>query len=156
MGREDPLENGMATHSNILAWKMPWTAEPGGLQPLGSQKVGHDWVTNTKPSTQKLHEFRTMSVSCDQASTENTVNDQGWIPERMLLRETAHIRIANTALLAGAYRPWMEGSEMKLFLCRHLPFKYWRRVHEHKIFHIFLYFINIKYFIKVNHANFER
>ena len=144
----------MATHSSILAWKIPWTEEPGGLQPVGSQRIGHDWVINTKPSKQKLHEFRTTSVSSDQASTENTVHNQGWIPERMLLRETAHgIRITNTAILAGAYRPWMESSEMKLFLCWHLPFKYWRRIHEHKAFHIFLYFI---YIFKVNDANFER
>ena len=41
------LEKGMATHSSILAWRIPWTAEPGGLQSMGSQRVGHDWVTNT-------------------------------------------------------------------------------------------------------------
>ena len=40
--REDPLEKEMATHSNILAWRIPWTEEPGGLQSLGSQRVGHD------------------------------------------------------------------------------------------------------------------
>ena len=42
LGREDLLENEMATHSSILAWKMPWTEEPGRLQSMGSQKVGHD------------------------------------------------------------------------------------------------------------------
>ena len=40
--REDPLEKEMATHSTILAWRIPWTEEPGGLQSLGSQRVGHD------------------------------------------------------------------------------------------------------------------
>ena len=40
--QEDPLENGMATHSSILAWKIPWTEEPGKLQSIGSQRVGHD------------------------------------------------------------------------------------------------------------------
>ena len=39
---EDPLEKGMATHSSILAWEIPWTEEPGGLQSIGSQRVGHD------------------------------------------------------------------------------------------------------------------
>ena len=43
LGQEDPLEEGMATHSSILAWKIPWTEEPGGLQSIGSQRVGHDW-----------------------------------------------------------------------------------------------------------------
>ena len=42
LGQEDPLEKGMATHSSILAWTIPWTEEPGGLQSLGSQRVGHD------------------------------------------------------------------------------------------------------------------
>ena len=42
LGLEDPLEEGMATHSIILAWGIPWTEEPGGLQPIGSQKVGHN------------------------------------------------------------------------------------------------------------------
>jgi len=42
LGQEDPLEKGMATHSSILAWRTPWTEEPGGLQSLGLQRVGHD------------------------------------------------------------------------------------------------------------------
>ena len=42
LGQEDPLEEGTATHSGILAWRIPWTEEPGGLQSLGSQRVRHD------------------------------------------------------------------------------------------------------------------
>jgi len=42
LGWEDPLEKEMATHSNILPWRIPWTEEPGRLQPTGSQRVGHD------------------------------------------------------------------------------------------------------------------
>ena len=42
LGREDPLEEGMATHSSILAWRIPWTEKPDGLQSMGSQRVGHD------------------------------------------------------------------------------------------------------------------
>ena len=45
LGREDPLEEEMATHSSFLAWRIPWTAEPGGLQSMGSQRVGHEWAT---------------------------------------------------------------------------------------------------------------
>ena len=41
-GLEDPLEEGMTTHSSILAWRSPWTEESGGLQSMGSQRVGHD------------------------------------------------------------------------------------------------------------------
>ena len=42
LGQEDPLEKGMAIHSRILAWRIPWTEEPGRLQSMGSQRVGHD------------------------------------------------------------------------------------------------------------------
>ena len=46
LGWDDPLEKGMAIHSSILTWRIPWTEEPGGLQSVGSQRVGHDWETN--------------------------------------------------------------------------------------------------------------
>ena len=42
LGLEDPLEEGMATHSSILVWRILWTEEPGGLTPMGSKRVGHD------------------------------------------------------------------------------------------------------------------
>ena len=42
LGQEDPLEEKMATHSSILAWRIPWIEGPGGLQSMGSQRVGHD------------------------------------------------------------------------------------------------------------------
>ena len=42
LGQEDPLEKEMATHSSILAWRIPWTEEPGGLPSMGSHRVGHD------------------------------------------------------------------------------------------------------------------
>ena len=47
LGLEYALEKGMATHSSILAWRISWTEEPGGLQSMGSQRVGQGWVTNT-------------------------------------------------------------------------------------------------------------
>ena len=46
LGLEDSPEKGVATHSSIPAWKIPWTEEPGGLQSTGSQRVGHDWATS--------------------------------------------------------------------------------------------------------------
>ena len=61
LGWEDPLEKEMATHSSILAWKIPRTEEPGGLQSMGSQRVRRDWVTNTK----KRSLFTTGSISCN-------------------------------------------------------------------------------------------
>ena len=47
LGWEDLLEKRMATYSSVLAWRTPWTEEPGGLQSMGSQRVGHNWATNT-------------------------------------------------------------------------------------------------------------
>ena len=45
LDQEDPLEKGMTTHSSILAWRIPWTEEPGRLQSMALQRVGHDWTT---------------------------------------------------------------------------------------------------------------
>ena len=53
LGGEDPLEEIMATHSSILAWRIPWTEEPSRLQSIGSQRVEHDWVTNATTTTTK-------------------------------------------------------------------------------------------------------
>ena len=47
LGQKHPLEKGMAIHSSILAWRIPWTEEPDRLQSIVSQRVGHDWATNT-------------------------------------------------------------------------------------------------------------
>ena len=47
LGWEDPLEKGMATQSSVLAWRIPWTEEPGGLLSMRLQRIGHDQVTNT-------------------------------------------------------------------------------------------------------------
>ena len=54
LGWEDPLEKGMAIHSSILAWRIPWTEEPGWPQSMGSQRVGHDWATNTTIATTNI------------------------------------------------------------------------------------------------------
>ena len=51
LGWEDPLEKEMATRSNILAWRIPWTEEPGGLQSMGSQRVRHNLATKQQLET---------------------------------------------------------------------------------------------------------
>ena len=51
LGWEDPLEKGMATHSSILAWRIPWAEEPSSLQSMGSQRDGHNWANNTHTHT---------------------------------------------------------------------------------------------------------
>ena len=65
-GREDPLEKEMETHSSILAWEIPRTEEPGGLQSMRSQRIGHDWATNT--FTFKEHLQRGIDFSCEFVS----------------------------------------------------------------------------------------
>ena len=57
LGREVPLENGMATPSSILAWRIPWTEEPGGLQSVASQRVGHNLAC-----THTLRHVRSLSI----------------------------------------------------------------------------------------------
>ena len=64
LGWEDPLEKEMATHSSILAWKMSLTEEPGGLQSMGSQRVGHHWATNTNQKNKSSNrKGQTQSIS---------------------------------------------------------------------------------------------
>ena len=46
LGQEDPLEKGLATHSSMLAWRIPWTEEPGRMPVMGSQRAGHEWATS--------------------------------------------------------------------------------------------------------------
>ena len=54
LGQEDPLKEEMATHSTVLAWEIPWTEEPGGLQPMGLQRVGHNLATKP-PCTTRIN-----------------------------------------------------------------------------------------------------
>ena len=51
LGQEGPLEEEMGTYSSILAWRIPWIEEPGRLQSMGSQRVGHNWLANTHTHT---------------------------------------------------------------------------------------------------------
>ena len=55
LDQEDPLEKGMSTHPSVLAWRIPWKEEPGGLQSMGLQRVRHDWPTNTFTFNINMH-----------------------------------------------------------------------------------------------------
>ena len=57
LGREDPLEVGMATRSSILSWRIPWTAEPGGLQSVGSQELDMTEVTEHSPPQHRIYKI---------------------------------------------------------------------------------------------------
>ena len=67
LGREDPLEKEMATHSNILAWKITWMEEPGGQHPMGSQRVRH--TTNTHTPHPKKPARTLLSKPCQALAT---------------------------------------------------------------------------------------
>ena len=64
LGKEDPLEKGMATHSSILAWKTQWTEEPGGLQSTVSQRVRYDFLTNSTNTQSVVLDPQYQHYSC--------------------------------------------------------------------------------------------
>ena len=89
LGQEDPLEKGLAIHSGILAWRIPWTEETGRLQSVGSQRVGHDWATNTNTKVMEQYywsvQFSSVQslnqLACMLALNWNVVSwisDMGW------------------------------------------------------------------------------
>ena len=91
LGREDPLEKGMATHSSILAWRIPWTEEPSRLQSMGSQRVGHDWATNTF----------TLHGSCITFLLDSIVRISGYYKESYL-----HVEPTDTEILGETGKFW--------------------------------------------------
>ena len=83
LGWEDPLEKEMATHSSILAWKISWTQEPGGLQSMGSLRVRHDWATNTYLLTYPSRDTHTWK--CESCSiVPSSLQPYGLRPARLL------------------------------------------------------------------------
>ena len=69
LGWEDSLEEEMATHSSVFAWKIPWTEEPGGLQPIGSQRVRQDWIC--------MHQCNTVDTMYKIYTNENILHSTG-------------------------------------------------------------------------------
>ena len=65
LGQEDPLEKEMGTHSNILAWRIPWTEKPGRPQSMGSEKVKHDYATNTHIHTHRYPHVILLLKKCN-------------------------------------------------------------------------------------------
>ena len=70
LGREDPLEKEMATHSITLAWRIPWMEEPARLQSTGWQRVRHDWATSLSLSFSSLSVLNTMSITAQRGEKE--------------------------------------------------------------------------------------
>ena len=70
LSQKNPLEKGMATHFSILAWKIPWREKPGGLQSMGSQRVGHDCVASTFNGRKELVIIIICQFTEDKLSTD--------------------------------------------------------------------------------------
>ena len=89
LGQEDALEKGIATHSSIVAWEIPWTEEPGGLQSMGSQRVGHDErlslhslisiiITSAPPSIYRHLRENTHFENCRNCLSVTTLSISGF------------------------------------------------------------------------------
>ena len=78
LGREDPLEKEMATHSRIFAWEIPWTEEPGRLPSMRSQRVGHDWTAETTNNLGNMHCFWCGDSYCCLWNMEEGFHEAYW------------------------------------------------------------------------------
>ena len=76
-GQEDPLEEGMATHFSIFAWRIPWTEEPGGPWSIGSQRVRHDW-SNLARACAHMEIFQTHEIAKELMLLNYDVGEDSW------------------------------------------------------------------------------
>ena len=144
LGQEDPLEKEMTTHSSILAWRIPWREEPGRLQSMGSQRVGHDWGTSlsnplTYYMTSCLQALAVtgngainvhMKVLCRHKCSTHFGNYQGaWLMayiQRVCLVKIGQIVFQSGYTIFHLFQPWVRVSATphprQHLLCRHLDF----------------------------------
>ena len=87
LGWEDPLEKRMTTNSSILAWRIPWTAKTDGLQSMGSQRVGHNWVMNTFTFLALNLNLSMMAHACESHWRHTSKNLENHIPHNVALAE---------------------------------------------------------------------
>ena len=128
LGQKDPLAKGMATHSSILAWRIPWTEEPGRLQSMGSQRAGHDWsdLAWTHARTGGLSAKNITNAHIHPSASQK--RDKGvssWEREREKERKRERERKPNQMLLLGCKaaastpgRPGMRGGTCRCCHCR--------------------------------------
>ena len=112
LGWEDPLEKEMATHSSTLAWKIPWTEEPGRLQFTRSQRAGHDWATSLSlvkaehvlsPATEKLIRRKSLPVLASPGSSLKRPE----IYTSFQVKESESRSVMSNSLRPhGLYSPW--------------------------------------------------
>ena len=114
LDQEDSLEKGMATHSSILAWRTPWSEDPGRLQSMRSQRVGHDWATELKWTKGVC-----VCLSCSVVS--DSLWPQGLKPARLLWTWNSlgkKTRVGSHSLLQGIFLT--QGLNLSLLHCRQI------------------------------------
>ena len=120
LGWEDPLEKGMATHSSVLAWKIPWTEEPGGLQSTGSQRVRQDWATENRTAGPDESQCYISSLWVDSER-----GPSGALGGRCVIRELRQSRAEcwkpQGATLKQHLLPWPQGWQVRSQSFRGLP-----------------------------------
>ena len=110
LGWEDPLEKEMATHSSILAWRIPWTEQPSRLQSMGSQRVGHDWATSHTPfnsSTTGLKAFWNRPLECRSKliRKRDSGEIQSWVRALPPQQLTTGLRVSASSWCEDCLRP---------------------------------------------------
>ena len=109
LGREDPLEKEMVTQSSILAWRIPWTEEPGRLQSMGSQRVRQDWATSLSLSLSRFVSYPWGSC-CGSEELDSDVKEDN-APPYMLwylhLGRDARGGILEKRILELAFKAWL-------------------------------------------------
>ena len=126
LGWEDLLEKGMATHSSILAWRSPWTEEPDRLQSMGSQKVGHDWATNTHTQSCYRSVTKLCPSLCDPMDSSSSIISQSLLKFMSieLVMLSNHLILFHPLLLLPSIFPIIRVFSNYLALCIRWP-KYW-------------------------------
>ena len=122
LGQEDSLEKEMATHSSILAWRIPWTEEPGGLQSMGSQRVRHDWTTNTHTHTHRHTHRHTHTHPVIQKSYTWVFIQEKWQSKQSEVAQKTCIGL-----------PCWLGGEESTCQCRRHRFDSWSRRTPHAV-----------------------
>ena len=125
LSQEDPLEKGMATHSSILAWEIPWTEQPGGLQSMKLQKVRHNWLT--KHHHHYYYGKLSWSFTCFGFAVDGI---QEMIPQNMAIWHTEYFKLkeseetgrSGSSLCPPVLHPrshsWPSGERNSPFACR--------------------------------------
>ena len=137
LDQEDPLEKEMATHSSILAWRIPWTEEPSGLQSMGSQRVRHDWATSIQFNS--IHMLVWARLACESPGVFGRGMGQLWpaagsgalnttVPAQVLWKEVSITHLFPYHSLASDQTTGREHSpahqqkiELKIYWARPCP-----------------------------------